>query len=492
MRQRQSVSNLLGGAILVVTVTAASPQGLHALTCPNIPKDISVPQPLCVNETKDLTIEIEPAAGTEAVEVEVSIIKSNPSDPGDAVIVVDGTEYSEHTVEVPPNQPSTTIQIRGKQATHHTKPLELKVCTCADKPTPSCKTAEFHVGGKCAAEVESVGGCPNTTVPASIRISNKGDCDETFDWEMINDPFEEDANFSFSPASGTVTLAAGNVYEGTIAITIPADAATGTYGIILRGRVDDQAKCMVIATVAVGDADNPPADCGACTGSNSLDLTEVAFTGDCGTDCGKTRAPQPGTQAINPSACFEDCAIHFRVQAYRDVESDPCPANYIEVPGTALSAGNYCDLATAFDSQLSGHGNSCFTWGGDGKTYGNFDCVEAHEDGHVAVYQEHLDLYVDELEFQAGMAPVPVTGDPPTPTCTGALTTEKRNAIKTAVDWVFALGLVAAEADPNNEAKADAAEQQCDCYVADSILRWASEQPGIDVTQCGAWPANCD
>lgn len=494
MRQARGNITRLGAALLGVAVTFVDPVGVNGLTCPHKPKAVAVPEILCMNDNVDVTVEIEPAAGATAVEVVVSIVKPDPNDPGDAVIVVDGTEYHEHTIAIPAGQAAKTIQIRGKEATKRLEEkLALRVCTCSSESTPSCKTAEFEVGAGCNADMESVGGCPGTTVEASMRIENKADCQETFAWVIENDPFGG-AVFSFSPESGNATLDGGAILEDDIEITIPVNTAPGIYSIYLRSNVDGQRKCAEIPTVAVGDATNPPADCGGCTGNNAISQIEVPYTtGACDNDeCGITLWGHPDTQVTNATACFEGCTIHFRVQATREVPSDPCTELYTEIPGSALTAANYCAFATFFDSQLSGHGRSCFIWDQDLVSYGNTECIEVHEDAHVALQQAYINRFLGDLQYQPGMAPVPVSGNPPTPTCTSALTPAKESDIAAAVDYIFVVAGVAHEADPDIEDRAIAAEQQCDCYVADSILSWADSEPGIDVTQCSAWPCNCD
>jgi len=354
---------------------------------------------------------------------------------------------------------------------------------------PNCEaTGDVGVDVATVCVAGTAGGCPGQTVPLPMRIVNTSECKYTYDWTLTN-IFQTVPlmTITITPSSGSVIVAAGGTGQPEVNVQIGEDTEAGTVYLLLEVKVSGVRVCVdTDGRVSVGTSGTSPADCSDCAGTNSLSVDEVGAADECADSeqadaCGVTVSPSASTQQLTFDACFSGCVIEFRVDATRDMPSNPCFNNFTNVTGGGepVTLGNYCDIVKIFKGKAGG-ASGCGSH--DGTVYAASSCVEMHEDSHLEDFREVLGDEAARLVIE----PVPVSGDPPEPSCADAKADhddEVTNAVNQAYARARARWLP-------NESKAEAAARQCNCQTADAICEWAAAQQGAPA--CGSCPVNCD
>jgi hypothetical protein len=141
---------------------------------------------------------------------------------------------------------------------------------------------------------------------------------------------------------------------------------------------------------------------------------------------------------------------------------------------------NHCDIVDIFEAD-PGSESGCGSLD-DGTAYANSDCVRQHEESHLEDFRTALQIETGRMVIET----VPVSGNPPGPTCATALA-DHESKIQTAVNKAYdnAIALW-----PDEETDAEAAEWLCNCETADRICDWAAPQNPPE--PCDLCPVSCD
>jgi hypothetical protein len=377
-------------------------------------------------------------------------------------------------------------------------PCDIDACEACDEASGSCEVCDGDPSqccdhGDCTAfscnadlDTRNAQMCPGGSADIILFIENTSACPATFAWSVTKDAGAP--TVTISPSSGSMALIPGEVDSVIINVTADSSSPTGTCSLKAEVSVNGVVTCNATGSAAVGNG-AAPSGCAACDSATcSISMSAVAPSGEtCGSPpegpCGITGAADPNSQELLVEACYKDCTIVFSVHASRDVQAGVCPGNFTELPqpGSGLiTADTYCAFAGSFNNTAN---NGCNTYqiGGETACYSRANCIALHEAMHLQIQQLALELESSILCEGSGTQAIPVTGNPPSPTCEDARSM-RMSLIQSQVERVYfnaALAMDEAGEDP-----AEAAARDCFFDVARSICQWAQDDPNIDVDAC--------
>ena len=143
-------------------------------------------------------------------------------------------------------------------------------------------------------------GCPDADDTVQVRITNAGECPETFDWTITQSG--GDPSLTLTPASGQVTLDPGEsiLVDVTVDVAVDSDRGVATLEAMATGK--DGSQCTTTADITI-----PPPECELtlvengplCPGTNPTLTLTITNIGQCEEDFAWSIQKTAGNPTIN-------------------------------------------------------------------------------------------------------------------------------------------------------------------------------------------------